>query len=171
MTARNRPQARRDEHGECLHLYLTRDATCVHCSMRFGLAWSAGREWLTKPLRRNIMYGVGAFLVTLIFWQLATPLIPLISLFLGVYFFVRVFFGTIETFMKHRFSPGKLGVLVPRGPFNIGAMKPAYAIVGRGKFPMDIELYSQFNEGETLLVEHLRWSRLPVAIYRGHLKT
>lgn len=169
MTARNRPQARRDEHGECLHLYLTRDATCVHCGMKFGLAWSADRDWLTSPLRRNIMYGGGAFLVTIALWLLTVPLLPLVALFLGVYFFVRVFFGTTETFMKHRFVPGKLGVLVPRGQFNIAAMKPAYAWVGRGKFPMDIELYSQFAEGETLLVEHLRWSRLPVAIYRGHL--
>ena len=169
MTARNRPQARRDEHGECLHLYLTRDATCVHCGMKFGLAWSADRDWLTKPLRRNIMFGVGAFLVTIGFWLLEVPLIPLLALFLGVYFFVRVLFATAETFMKHRFVPGKLGMLVLRGQFNIAAMKPAYAMVGRVKFPMDIELYSQFSEGETLLVEHLRWSRLPVAIYRGHL--
>ncbi len=48
-------------------------------------------------------------------------------------------------------------------------MKPAYAMVGRAKFPMDVELYSQFSMGETLLIEHLRWSRMPVAIYRGHL--
>ena len=47
MAKRPRPQARRDEHGECMHLYLTRDATCVHCGMRFGLAWTADRGWLT----------------------------------------------------------------------------------------------------------------------------
>jgi hypothetical protein len=103
-----------------------------------------------------------------VLFLLQVTLIPLVLLFLGVYFFVRVFFGTIETFMKHRFVPGKLGVLIPRGQFNVGAMKPAYAYIGRAKFPMDIELYSQFSEGETLLVEHLRWSRLPIAIYRGH---
>jgi hypothetical protein len=168
MTARNRPLARRDAHGECLHLYLTRDAKCVHCGMQFGLAWSADRDWLTKPLRRNIIFGLGSFVIFGVLFLLQVTLIPLVLLFLGVYFFVRVFFGTVETFMKHRFVPGKLGVLIPRGQFNVGAMKPAYAYIGRAKFPMDIELYSQFSEGETLLVEHLRWSRLPIAIYRGH---
>ena len=168
MRSKNRPLAKRDATGECMHLYLTRDATCVHCGMQFRLAWTADRDWLTKPLRRNILFGVGAMAATGVLWLLTVPLLPMVALFAGVYFFVRVVFGTAETFMKHRFVPGKLGPLIPRAQFNVSAMKPAYAFVGRLKFPMDVELYSQFTEDETLLVEHLRWSRMPIAIYRGH---
>jgi hypothetical protein len=97
------------------------------------------------------------------------PLLAYGLLFIGIYFFVRALLGTVETFMKHGFVPGKLGALVSRGRINLSAMKPAYAMIGRVKFPMDQTVYGQFAVGDTLLVEHLRWSRLPVAIYRGHL--
>ena len=60
------------------------------------------------------------------------------------------------------------GELTPRRRWNVLAPKPYIAWVGRVRFPFDAEVYSHFNPGDTLLVEHLRWSRLPVAIYRGH---
>jgi hypothetical protein len=166
---RNRPPARRDERGECMHLYLTRDATCVHCGMKFGLAWTADRKWLTRPLQRNLLMGIGGFLLMGATTALQVPVVPLLFLFAGAYFFVRALLGTLEAFLKHRFVPGKLGALVPRAPYNLAAMKPAVAWVGTVKFPMDETVYRQFNPGDTLLIEHLRWSRIPVAIYRGHL--
>ena len=169
MSSANRPRARRDERGECMHLYLTRDATCVHCGMKFGLAWTADRSWLTAPLRKNLVIGFAAFILVAGAYIGAVDLFAMAFLFVGIYFLIRALFGTTETFMKHRFVPGKLGTIVSRGRYNVTAMKPAYAFVGSVKFPMDVELYSQFREGETLLVEYLKWSRLPVAIYRGHL--
>lgn len=169
MSSANRPKARRDERGECMHLYLTRDATCVHCGMKFGLAWAAERDWLTKPLRKNLALGFGSFVVVAAAYLTSVSFVAMAFLFIGMYFLVRALFGTAETFMKHRFVPGKLGTIVPRGKLNITALKPAYAYVGVVKFPVDLELYSQFQQGETLLIEYLRWSRMPVAIYRGHL--
>ncbi len=152
-----------------MHLYLTRDATCVHCGMKFGLAWTANRNWLTAPLRKNILLGFAAFIVVAVAYAGAVDLLAFASLAIGIYFMVRGLFGTLETFMKHRFVPGKLGVIIPRAWFNVAAMKPACAFIGSVKFPVDVALYSEFREGETLLIEHLRWSRLPVAIYRGHM--
>jgi len=169
MAKRPRPQARRDEHGECMHLYLTRDATCVHCGMRFGLAWSAERSWLISPVRRNLALAIGGFLVTGAGFTMNVSLLALGALFVGIYFMIRAVLGTVETFLKHGFVPGRLGTLIPRMAFNPTNAKPATALVGRVKFPFDETVYGHFERGETLLVEHLKWSRLPVAIYRGHL--
>jgi hypothetical protein len=152
-----------------MHLYLTRDATCVHCGMRFGLAWSAERGWLTAPLRRNLVLSIGGFLLAGAGFTVAVQLLSLGALFVGIYFMIRSVLGTVETFMKHGFVPGRLGTLIPRTKFNPANSKPAYVLVGRVKFPFDETVYSNFERGETLLVEHLKWSRLPVAIYRGHL--
>lgn len=169
MARRQRPPARRDDRGECMHLYLTRDATCVHCGMRFGLAWTAERNWLTAPLRRNLTIAIGGFLVTGLGFGLNVTLLALGALFVGIYFMIRSTLGTVETFMKHGFVPGRLGTLIPRARFNPSNSKAWYALVGRVKFPLDEGVYSHFERGETLLVEHLKWSRLPVAIYRGHV--
>lgn len=152
-----------------MHLYLTRDATCVHCGMKFRLAWTADRSWLTAPLRKNLMIGFAAFVLVAGAYVGAIDLFAMAFLFVGIYFLIRALFGTTETFMKHRFVPGKLGIIISRGRFNVTALKPAIVYVGVVKFPMDIEVYSQFEPGETLLVEYLKWSHLPVAIYRGHL--
>ena len=169
MSNRNRPPARRDAHGECMHLYLTREAQCVHCGMQFKLAWTAERNWLTGPLRKNLTIGIGAIIMVAVGYSTGVSLLSTIALFVAVYFMIRAMFGTVEVFLKHRFSPGKLGMLVHRGRFSITAMKPAYAWIGILKSPMDEQVYNHFNPDDTLLVEYLKWSRLPVAIYRGSL--
>jgi hypothetical protein len=169
VSSTKRPRARRDEHGECLHLYLTKDATCVHCGMKFGRVWEAKRAWITHPLRKNLVLGFAAFALVVVGYVSEIPFVAMGFLFVGIFFLIRALLGTAETFMNHRFSPGKLGAIVPRPWYAVTALKPAFAFVGNVKFPMDMEVYSQFNEGETLLIEYFKWSRLPVAIYRGHL--
>ena len=125
MSSANRPRARRDERGECMHLYLTRAATCVHCGMKFGLAWTADRSWLTAPLRKNLVIGFAAFILVAGAYIGAVDLFAMAFLFVGIYFLIRALFGTTETFMKHRFVPGKLGTIVSRGRYNVTAMTPA----------------------------------------------
>ena len=169
MANRNRPPAKRDEHGECMHLYLTRDAQCVHCGMQFRLAWSAERGWLMAPLRRNIVFGVVGIALMGVARAYSIDLLAMGFLFIAIYFIVRSGFGVMEVFLKHRFSPGKLGEFMPRSRLNVTMMKPGIAWVGRVRYPMDLNTYGQFTPGDTLLVEYLKWSRLPVAIYRGHL--
>lgn len=169
MSSANRPRARRDKHGECLHLYLTRDATCVHCGMKFGSVWEADRGWITRPLQKNLIIGLVAFAFVAAGYATEVHFVAMGFLFVGIFFLIRALLGAAETFMKHRFSPGKLGAIVPRPWYAVTALKPAFALVGSVKFPLDLEVYSQFKEGDTLLIEYFKWSRLPVAIYRGHM--
>jgi hypothetical protein len=166
----NKKPPSHDQHGQCLHLYLTRDATCVHCGMVFKLAWQAERGWLTRPAVRNIVMGSisAAFLLVGTLGSIA-PILTAVFLVGTVLFFTRALLGGLEMFARHGFVPGVLGALIQRRRYNLLAAKPYSAVVGRVKFPFDATVYGQFQPGDTLLVEHLRWSRLPVAIYRGHL--
>ena len=172
MRRRNvQPQQQLDPSGECRHLYLTRDATCVHCGMQFRLAWASERRDLVKPTTRNVMIAVVA--VVLMALSLAFPLggSSLVAngfLVIAVYFFTRTLLGGFELYARHGFVPGKLGTIVRRHPLNPLPPKPYVTVLGRVRFPIDLAVYRLFEEGDTLLIEHLRWSRVPVAIYKGH---
>jgi hypothetical protein len=164
------PVSSNDAQGECLHLYMTREATCAHCGMHFALAWQAGQGWITSPLRKNMMLALvsGSAYLFLRFGGV-DGLMQALLLVAGVLFLTRTILGGLEPFARHGFVPGKLGTLYTRSRLNLLAPKPNVAEIGRVKFPLDKDTYYQFKEGDTLLVEHLRWSRLPVAIYKGTL--
>jgi hypothetical protein len=167
------PPKRIDESGECRHLYLTRDATCVHCGMRFRLAWSSEKGELIRPATRNLAFAAVAVILLVVtqLTGLALGSLPVSSLFLmvAVLFFTRTLLGGFELYSRHGFVPGKLGGIVRRGRFNPLPPKPWVTTLGAVRFPIDLGTYQQFQLGDTLLIEHLRWSRLPVAIYQGHL--
>jgi len=167
MFQRRRQQLPPQAPGECRHLYLTGDATCVHCGMKFELAWAAERRSLTFPTIRNALIAVTSAVLLAASNAFGIPFLPYLFLVGTVLFFTRVLFGGIELFGRHGFVPGKLGPLVKRPPTNILLPKPYLATVGIVRFPMDREAHERFNVGDTVLVEHLRWSRLPVAIYLG----
>ncbi len=163
------PPKQVDASGQCRHLYLTREATCVHCGMRFRLTWTAPQRWIVFPSARN-----GAITVMLVLLMAAagTLGIGVATPFLlagAVAFGLRAGLGGMELFMRHQFTPGVLGRLQARSPINILAPKRHLGWVGAVRFPMDPALHARFAEGDTLLVEYLRWSRLPVAVYRGEL--
>lgn len=150
-----------------MHLYLTSDATCVHCGLKFDLAWRPQRGEVMRPTLRNLVLGLTSG--GLMALATATVGAPIDTLFLIglVLFMTRVILGVLEMYARHVFISGVLGPLVKRAPYNIIAPLGHAAMVGRVKFPMGRETHSHFQEGETLLVEHLRWSRIPVAIYLG----
>lgn len=166
------PPKQTDESGECRHLYLTRDATCVHCGVQFRLAWASERRALLRPTTRNLVIALAsvALLALSRVFGLALGSFPLETVFLmvSVLFFTRALLGGFEIYMRHGFVPGKLGPIVRRSPYNPLPPKPYVTTLGRVRFPIDLATYQQFEPGETLLIEHLRWSRLPVAIYKGH---
>ena len=83
-------------------------------------------------------------------------------------FFTRTLLGGFELYARHGFVPGRLGPIARRHPFNPLPPKPYVTALGRVRFPIDLSTYRMFEEGDTLLIEHLRWSRLPVAIYKGY---
>ena len=173
-----------DASGECRHLYLRRrasgaaanaaDATCVHCAMEFRLAWQSDRAGLVRPTTRNLIYALaGLALFTLTqFFGVSLGGFPVSSIFLviSVLFFTRTLLGGFGLYAQHGFVTGKLGPVYRRPRLNPLPPKPYVTAVGAVPFPVDIETYRRFEEGNTLLVEHLRWSRLLVAIYRGERK-
>ena len=163
-----------DASGECRHLYLTRDATCVHCGMRFRLAWQSSRQDLLRPTTRNLVIALGgtALLVASQLFGLVVGGFPLSSVFLvvAVLFFTRSTLGGLELLGRHGFVPGRLGPIYRRGQYNPLPPKRYITNLGPVRFPIDLETYRHFKEGDTLLFEHLRWSRLPVAIYKGYLE-
>ncbi len=166
------PPKQTDESGECRHLYLTRDATCVHCGVQFRLAWASERRELLRPATRNLVIAlasVALLAVTQVF-GVAVQGFQVSSIFLmvAVLFFTRSLLGGFELYRRHGFVPGRLGPIVRRSSFNPLPPKPYVTTLGRVRFPIDLETYLQFEPGETLLIEHLRWSRLPVAIYKGY---
>lgn len=168
---RQPPPMQTDASGECRHLYLTRDATCVHCGIRFRLAWQSSRQDLLRPMQRNLVIAIVG-VALMVGSRLIGQTIPE-SLFLviAVLFFTRAALGGFELFFgRHGFVPGRLGPIYRRNPYNPLPPKRHITNLGPVRFPIDLATYRQFEEGDTLLFEHLRWSRLPVAIYKGYLE-
>lgn len=174
-----------DASGECRHLYLRRrspdapasaaDATCVHCGLEFRLAWQSDRAGLVRPTTRNLVYaliGLALLVVTQVF-GVAVGGLPISSLFLviAVLFFTRALLGGFGLYAQHGFVTGKLGPIYRRHRLNPLPPKPYVTAVGSVPFPVDLETHRRFEVGDTLLVEHLRWSRLLVAIYKGARQT
>ena len=175
---RSPPQQQTDAAGECRHLYLTRGsdaemvaARCVHCGLLFRLAWQSDSADLIAPTKRNVLLaaaGLALFAGTTAFPVLLGG-INISSLFLvvAVLFFTRAALGGFELRVRHGFVPGKLGPLYRRARWNPLPPKPFVTSLGPVRFPIDIETHHRFEVGDTLLFEHLRWSRMPVAIYKG----
>ena len=147
---------------------MTPDGACVDCGMRFRLAWTSERSALLRPTRRNLAYAVAAGLLIAASQAAGQDVLAVVFLAVALFFFARTFLGSFELFVKHRFVAGKLGPLVRRGRFNPLVPKPYATTVGAVRFPIDRETYGMFGPEDTLLVEHLRWSRLILAVYRGH---
>lgn len=165
------PQQQVDASGECRHLYLTRDATCVHCGIQFRLEWASDRKDLIKPTTRNLIFAVIAVILLApaqAFPIGGTSILASVFLVIAVLFFTRTLLGGFELYVRHGFVPGKLGPIARRHPMNPLPPKPFVTALGRVRFPIDLSTYRLFEEGDTLLIEHLRWSRLPVAIYKGY---
>ena len=140
----------------------------MHCGLRFELAWSSERGALLLPTRKNLAYGVGAGLLIAVSQASGQGFMVTVFLVVSLLFFIRALLGSIELFAKHGFVPGKLGPLMRRGRFKLLAVKPYVTVVGGVRFPIDVDTYEMFGPEDALLVEHLRWSRLIVAVYRGH---
>ncbi len=166
------PPKQTDESGDCRHLYLTRDATCVHCGVQFRLAWASERRALLRPTTRNLVIALASVALLAVSQLLGVQVqgfqVSSIFLMVAVLFFTRSLLGGFELYTRHGFVPGRLGPIVRRSPYNPLPPKPYVTTLGRVRFPIDLATYQQFEPGETLLIEHLRWSRLPVAIYKGH---
>ena len=135
--------------------------------MHFVLAWQSERSALLRPTTRNVAFAIGSALIVAASQATGQGFLSTVFLFAAVLFFARAILGGAEMYFRHGFVPGKLGPLVKRARFNPLTPKPYMTAISGVRFPIDKETHEQFELGETLLIEHLRWSRMPVAIYRG----
>ena len=177
---RRPPPMQTDASGECRHLYLTRNArqaeaeaqyaaTCVHCGIQFRLAWQSSRPSLLWPMQRNLIIAIVGVVLMVASRLIGQALPESLFLVVAVLFFTRSALGGFELFLgRHGFVPGRLGPVYRRSPYNPFPPKRYITNLGVVRFPIDLETYRRFEEGDTLLFEHLRWSRLPVAIYKGY---
>ena len=176
MKMNQRAAGQIDNTGNCRHLYLRRGhqdiaASCIHCNMQFKLVWTSIRKDLIRPATRSLIFALTATVVLVISQLLGLQLgaFPISSVFLmiAVLFFTRSVLGGFELWTRHGFIPGILGPIVRRNRINPLPPKPYITTLGAVRFPIDLSTYRLFEQGDTLLIEHLRWSRVPVAIYKG----
>ena len=167
-----------DSSGNCRHLYLKRGsdaiaASCIHCNMQFKLEWTSVRKDLIRPATRNLAlaFTATALLVVSQLFGLQLGAFPISSVFLmiAVLFFTRSVLGGFELWTRHGFVPGRLGPIVRRNRINPLPPKPYVTTLGPVRVPIELATYRLFDPGDTLLIEHLRWSRIPVAIYKGSI--
>ncbi|MQF86109.1 MAG: hypothetical protein FI734_01395 [SAR202 cluster bacterium] len=165
-----------ENSSSCRHLYLRRGtegiaASCIHCNMHFRLAWTSTKKEIVRPATRNLILAFAgvALLVASQLLGLQLGAFPISSIFLmiAVLFFTRAVLGGFELWARHGFIPGILGPIVRRNWLNPLPPKPYITTLSSVRFPIDLRTYRLFEPGDTLLIEHLRWSRLPVAIYKG----
>jgi hypothetical protein len=153
---------------ECPHLRISSQGVCHTCGIHFRVFWRAKRSSLFTPLSRNIgaigiLAAVGVVMVGAL---IENAIVTGGLVALAVFFMARLVFAALDLFMGHYFYNGTVGLLSLRSPMNILAVKEAWVEIGSIKFPMDQETYRVLNQGQRLLVEYLRWSRLPVALYK-----
>jgi hypothetical protein len=89
-----------------------------------------------------------------------------VVVFLGA----RLTYSIMGLAQAHNLYFGNLGPLRPKSPLTFGKGKDANAVVGIRRFPMDRATYELFRPGEGVIIESLRWTNYPVAIYRGFRK-
>ena len=156
-----------NEPGECNHAGITPEGQCVLCGVQFVFAWRESTASLFALLLRN-MAGVLVFLA--LFGVTRGPedggTLEAILLAAAVFFIARALLSGLDLLSPHSFFQGALGELKPRPAYHVLAIKSNMVQIGTLRFPMSPATYERLQPGQTLLVEALRFSRMPVALYR-----
>ena len=153
---------------QCFHTNLSPELICHGCGMRFLPIYEETPFGLWLPVLRAGLLGVGFFFFSAYASvQLNSLLFAAIFVSIAVFFLVRAIRSVTEKHIPRLLRVGKVGQIRPRGPFSFTATKPMTAPVAGLRFQMDAKLYGTLNEGDVVVVEFLRWSRLPTAWYRG----
>lgn len=153
---------------ECDHAQITAQGRCLKCGLQFRLKWSANRWGIAAAVRRNI--GLALVLAALLLVasrSFGSSFLQAAAAGTFVFFTSRVTFNLMELFSPHAFFQGPLKDLHRHSPYNILAPFRWFMVVGRAKFPIHASVYGQFQPGDAVLVEFLRWTKVPVAIYKA----
>ena len=135
--------------------------------MRFLPIYEEPPFGLWIPALRGGLLGLGFFFFSAFASVQLNVLFVAIFVSIAVFFLVRAIRSVTEKQIPRLFRVGEVGQIRPRGPFSFTATKPMTAQVAGLRFQMDGKLYGTLNEGDVVVVEFLRWSRLPTAWYRG----
>ena len=87
-----------------------------------------------------------------------------------VFTMTRLIMSLAERAVPRQFRVGIVEQVGNKSQFNILANKPFVGVVSRIKFQMNSEVLSAVEPGDLVLVEFLRWTRLPVVWSRGKKK-
>ncbi len=155
----------------CQHPNIDNTGRCHACGIQFRPIWNEERRWLVIQTARSvaalalISIGLGVLAVSSNSGIMGAFTIAVV-VFLGA----RLTYSIMGLMQAHNLYYGNLGPLQPRSPLGFGKGKDAWAVVGRRRFPMDRAIYAMLEPGEGLIIESLRWTNLPVTIYRGSRK-
>lgn len=153
---------------DCDHAQITAQGLCVKCGLQFRLRWSASRLGIAAAVRRNVgLLLVVSGLLLVGSRSLGSQFLQAAAAGAFVFFGSRVTFNVVELITPHGFFQGPLKELRAYPPYNVLPPFRWFMVVGRAKFPVHARIYSQFEQGDLLLVEFLRSTRLPVAIYKA----
>ena len=89
-----------------------------------------------------------------------------LSVGLGVFLGARATFNIMDFVGPRGLYQGTVGPLIPGSPFSLFASRNASFIVGQTRFPIERRAYELLQEGEVVLVEFFRFTRLPLTISR-----
>ncbi|MBM3939526.1 MAG: hypothetical protein FJ318_01260 [SAR202 cluster bacterium] len=151
----------------CDHAQITQEGRCVKCGLQFVEAWRESRYGRTAILRRNLALGIIIAALFVLAGNYYGPLWFNIGVAVAVFFGARAMVGVNDLLTPRGFYQGRLQKLYPVWAFNIYSPHRTFMVVGKGKFPIARSVYEQFREGDLLLVEFLRWSKLPIALYKA----
>ena len=151
----------------CTHRYLSPQRRCHECGMQFRVVYEEARFGLWRPAFAAVLFGMGTLLLTALAFVNDLGIFRALLVGLTVFWLVRAMMATADMFVPRQFRVGELGPIGPRGVLSIFAVKPLIAPVAGYRFQFDLRLRERLNEGDVVLVEFMRWTKLPAIWYRG----
>jgi hypothetical protein len=152
---------------ECGHGYISPKRRCQVCDMAFNLVWTESPYGLWQPPLRNGLFAGGSFMLTAFTIGTGGGTLAAIFVALTVFFAVRTVMSLSERFLPLQLRVGPYGPAGPRSPLSLLSHKPFVSYVAGVRFQLDAQVIELLRESDIVLVEFRRWTRLPVAWYRG----
>lgn len=151
----------------CNHRYLSPERICQTCGMRFEQVWEEAAFAKWQPVVRILLFAFAGVLLAGYSVGSGGGLIAALFVAGTVFFFTRAIMALAERYTPRQFRVGHLDQIGQRSPISILSHKPFIAYVAGVRFQLDARAADLLNPGDVLLVEFLRWTRLPMIWYRG----
>ena len=155
---------------QCSHRYLSPEIKCRTCGIQFNKLWHAATIPIWQPVFRILCFTGAALMMTA--YAVGNEMGAIVGVFVAITVFTmtRLIMSLAERAVPRQFRVGIVEQVGNKSQFNILANKPFVGVVSRIKFQMNSEVLSAVEPGDLVLVEFLRWTRLPVVWSRGKKK-